>query len=100
MHKLSLTDHGKALALARGELIEITLPANPSTGFRWHIDSCPQELKVVQDNFLQCAQGGGVRQFLLAAEQPGSVELRVRLRRAWEKPGAAIKQLVVQIDIS
>ncbi|HEY0565590.1 MAG TPA: protease inhibitor I42 family protein [Terriglobales bacterium] len=101
MQKVSLADHGKALRLQTGDLIEITLPGNPSTGFRWYIDSCPQELRIVHDNFVHSsAESSGVRQFLIAAEQPGAVELRIRLRRGWENPGASIKQLVLHIDIT
>jgi predicted secreted protein len=100
MQKISLVDDGKAFAVRTGELIEITLPANPSTGFRWHIESCPQELKIVQDDFVACGPSSGMRQLLIAAELPGSVELRIRLRRPWENPGASIKQLTVHIEIT
>lgn len=93
--QLSLTDHGDHLELSRpGELIEVALPAQPSTGFRWHV-AAPDStaLLLVGERFDPADDdevgAGGTQRLLFEAQAPGRTTLRLVYVRAWESIPAA-----------
>jgi inhibitor of cysteine peptidase len=96
--------HGKSVNLALGETLTVQLPETPTTGFRWAIVSEPASmLTLVSDNFIMNAGselgGGGMRQFLFRADQPGSGALTLKLQRAWES-NAPSDQFSISITTS
>lgn len=72
-----------------GDSFRVQLSENPTTGYRWHFQShALPALRLIQDLFeASGSQPGssGVRYWIFAADTPGSVELRLELRRSWQK---------------
>ncbi|MFJ2504067.1 ImmA/IrrE family metallo-endopeptidase [Microbacterium sp. NPDC087592] len=76
--------HGlSALTVNEGDEIAVTLPENPTTGYRWH--SHPSGLDLVDDQFLlreDAAVGeGGTRRLVYQAHEAGAVDQIVEERR-------------------
>lgn len=86
---LGAADDGRQIVLAAGQTISITLEANPSTGYRWEVDSPDQAImRQVGTRFEQPAGrlGAPGKQILeLAAVRAGQETLRLVYRRPWEK---------------
>ncbi|MBR6409287.1 MAG: protease inhibitor I42 family protein [Alphaproteobacteria bacterium] len=84
-------DSGKTLTLAVGQEFSIKLPENPSTGYRWEIQTNPQSQMVVANVSDQYAPSksnligaGGERTFRYQATNNGQVELYGFHKRSWE----------------
>lgn len=82
------TRNNNAIEISVGETFRVQLSENPTTGYRWHLqtDGAPA-LRLVQDSFeasRSAPGGGGLRCWSFAADHPGSIELRMELRRSWQ----------------
>ena len=90
MLKINNADNGGKAELRVGELVEVQLSENPTTGYRWqlHLPVGPV-LELKDDSFvgLQGAYGaGGLRSWRFRAVQEGAVLLEIENKRSWE-PG-------------
>lgn len=86
---LGADDFGSTVAVAVGELIDIALQANPTTGYQWRCQWEPQEaLELVDAPYIPTQPvmtgSGGVQHFLLRALQPGVVTVTLQYGRWWE----------------
>ena len=90
---------GATTELARGELLRIELPGNPSTGYVWAVDGDLPPQLAVEDGLpgapAQVSRsdspvvGAPQMQWLyFRAVQRGSAELRLRWHRPWEADAA------------
>lgn len=88
---LTLDATGSRVSLKVGDTLELTLPENPSTGYRWEIVSTPSILEEsLSDQLdLEGRQPGaaGRRTFRFRVSGSGDGDLRLRLRRPWEPEG-------------
>ena len=80
---------GQTLSPGVGDRIQITLPENPTTGYRWAIVEATAGLELVSDRFEKGDHSGrigagGERVLILVVREPGPQNLRLVLRRAWE----------------
>ncbi len=83
---------GKDLVLQRGDLLMVTLPANPSTGYSWGVLSTPSGLlKQVRKSLFEPSPHhsamvgvGGVQRWNFRAVAVGKVNLRFSYTRPWE----------------
>jgi inhibitor of cysteine peptidase len=78
-----------AVNLARGDVLIVELAENPTTGFRWQVAAVDSgALRLRSDEFAPdpgAAPGsGGLRVLRWEAVNPGDIEVRLELRRAWE----------------
>lgn len=82
--ELNATDDGSSVATHPGQLVRVSLPELPSTGYSWRVLPGAQ---VVGDDFvLESAigvGGGGLRIFTFLAG-PEPQELRFELVRDWQ----------------
>jgi inhibitor of cysteine peptidase len=99
---LNRQDSGKSVAVHPGDTISISLPENPSTGYRWVLD--PRDESVVApvgSHFVHGAAGapgeGGQRVWTFSAAQEGVARLSFTLRRAWEAEASAADSFEVTI---
>jgi inhibitor of cysteine peptidase len=88
--EISATDHGKSLVLHAGDELVVTLPENPTTGYRWELDSLGSGPLVVETDAFAgpapiAAGAAGVRSLTLRATAAGRARLHLVLRRAWEQ---------------
>jgi inhibitor of cysteine peptidase len=79
-----------------GESVELRLPENPSTGYRWSIDIAPPEAAAVTASHWSPAGAGvgaaGTREFLITIKEAGKVTLRAKLWREWQGEGSVIQR--------
>ena len=82
------TQDGGSSDLLVGESLRLQLSENPTTGYRWHLqsDGAPA-LRLVQDSFE--APGSrpgapGIRFWIFEAVAAGSAALKFELRRSWQ----------------
>ena len=120
-------DNGKTVELQRGESMTIRLPENPTTGYRWAVESIDQErLEIVQDRFVQDARdvgdpdaadklatredpfapgaagavgAGGYREFVVKGAQAGMSFVRLRLGQPWDRESSAAERFELRVSV-
>jgi predicted secreted protein len=84
--RVGVPDDGEAVTVAPGSVLEIALPENASTGYRWELDALPAGAEVVGDRLEAPASAAigaaGLRVFAVRPGHGGTVS--ARLRRSWE----------------
>ena len=102
------TFHGQPVQMRAGDNLEIVLPENASTGYRWTIapESESSAAPVLREG-KQSAEGAGsppgkpgLRIFRFDAVQSGSVQLLFRYARPWEKDKAPAREFMIQVVVS
>jgi inhibitor of cysteine peptidase len=82
-------DNGSSLTLQTGDSLQIRLPENPTTGYRWQLADWDEAVaKKTRDQFFPPATAqpgaGGERVWEFVANAPGKTVLRLDNRRSWE----------------
>jgi len=107
--KVALTDadDGKAVELRVGQVLEITLEANPTTGFGWQV--LEVEGAVVEQQGEKAYRQretdgrrvgvGGWETFTFKATKAGAADLRLVYRRSWEKDVEPAKTFAVKVTV-
>jgi len=84
-------DFGKTAAIQNGDVIEVELQENPTTGFRWQASS-GSHLAPSGDQFVSSKDpapgAAGTRILRFRAVSLGSGVVRLQLRREWESSPA------------
>ena len=101
---LSEADDGRVIRLAPGESIDVLLPENATTGFRWSLDRTVEPVLHLTSEAAVPAPGagvgaGGARRFRFGASQIGEAEVRLELSRAWEGKGSVTKRFGVRVEV-
>ena len=90
---LSASDSGSKITLDSGELFEIVLRENPTTGYRWHVTIVPPTIIASEGDDLSSPSkapgSGGERHFRFRAAQAGAFELECLRYREWESASSA-----------
>ncbi len=82
---------GKTLFLQQPGLIALKLDSNPSTGFGWHFSCASANVSKVGSSFTMPAANDnrtgapGVEVLVLSLDAPGTYEIKMEYRRAWER---------------
>jgi predicted secreted protein len=96
--RVGLSDAGSTVVVPRGDTLEVVLPQNASTGYRWEMKPSAG-LDVVDDRVLPPSSeypgAGGRRLFVLRVDEPGVV--LAHLRRTWEAAEAAAQSYTVRV---
>jgi inhibitor of cysteine peptidase len=94
-HSFTLQNNGSSTEISMGEVFDVVLAENPTTGYRWILDVSPsQAIVLVGDEFTVSGEGigaGGQRRFLFRAGHPGAFAIALRCYREWESATSAIK---------
>lgn len=100
MVDLVLTDAeaGRTIQVAPQAAIELRLPENPSTGFRWIFAAEPEGCARVEDDRYErpgptAIGAGGERLLVLRSAGAASCELVLTYRRSWEPEDQAARSL-------
>lgn len=83
---LSEQDSGRTVEVAEGDSVTIRLKENPTTGYRWAVETSGG-LEWVEDDFElggPAVGAAGTRVLLFRATRPGSHTLRLKNWREWE----------------
>ena len=94
--------NGHEVTLAVGQVMELSLHENPTTGFRWDLKTKAEpECELVASTFDpppgERPGNGGIRRWQFRAVHPGSGEIELEYRRPWEKDAAPAK--VYKLDV-
>ena len=91
------------LTVSPGDEIVVRLPENPSTGFRWHVETVPPGmLDAENDEFAVSAMApgaAGTRVLSFRARSPGSAQIGLKLFRAWEGDSSALSSYAVGVTV-
>jgi inhibitor of cysteine peptidase len=91
--ELDVTDSLSEVSLDVGDQLEVSLEANPTTGYSWELGPLPEGLQLVSSEFEE--PGGslvgapGMQQFVFEAVGAGSGILRFEYVRVFEDPVVA-----------
>ena len=91
--KVYASDNGGEIVCKPGDVILLSLKANPTTGYDWEVVEPPDDsvIQVGEREFSQSVKdekltgAGGVDQWRIQAIQPGRAHLELVHRRHWEK---------------
>jgi inhibitor of cysteine peptidase len=88
MIKLDEAAAGRPITAKVGQRLEITLPENRTTGYRWKVvNTCQSILRPEEDRLIATAGtpgAGSDRVWVFAAYGEGHCELRLEYARSWE----------------
>ena len=102
--RLDQTADQREIVLRPRQMLEITLPENPTTGFRWEIRTPGTPMCADRGSSFDAPSGGGLgtggaRRFLFEAVQIGVCQFVLVYRRSWEdKPPARTFNLTVRVE--
>ncbi len=89
MREITKTDSGKELHAEIGEVFELRLPENPTTGYRWELRSHGDPvLELAEDAFAPSGDAvgaGGMRRWTFRILRAGVARLELVQRRSWER---------------
>jgi inhibitor of cysteine peptidase len=103
--ELTLTEaeNGGTFAVHLGDPIVITLPENPSTGYRWSADSLDETVLALDGHdYSPGGPGvgsGGTVAWRLHGKKEGRTRLALKKVRSWEANSAPSAQFAVSLEI-
>jgi inhibitor of cysteine peptidase len=103
MPQLDQSSHNTEVVLRVGEILEIVLPENPTTGYHWELRSGGEPACAPRDSTFEPGGTkpgqGGVRRWRFEAVRQGSGTIDLVNRRSWEKnkPPAQAYHLTVKV---
>ena len=96
------SQNGQSFSAKSGDTLAITLPENPTTGYRWTVIQADSRLlKPASDDFSQgggAVGGGGARTFRFTAAGTGEASLSFALARSWES-GTPRQQFTIHVHV-
>lgn len=87
MLKLDEQDDGRTIEVGIGQELELCLPENPTTGFRWQLTQAAEGIGTLLDHaFEPGGQPGqpGVHRWRFKIVVAGAATVALAYRRAWE----------------
>ena len=103
-YELLREHNGQTVELHRGDTLVIRLPDNPTTGFRWAVDSFDSEVMTrLQEEYSSASSaigGGGLRRFAFQASSTGSSVIALKLWRSWEGEGSVRSRFQVTVKVN
>lgn len=102
--KVSNDANGQTIELSAGQILEISLEGNPTTGFNWEVSEIDEsvikqsgEAEYKSESDLLGA--GGTITYTFEAVQPGSSTIKLIYHRPWEKDVAPEKEYSVTVNV-
>ncbi len=94
-------DNGGTVSVARGDTVEIALPENAGTGYRWALSDLPEGVMLVDERRdlgdPALPGSGGCHVFRVRAGASGTVS--AQLRRPWQS-GDAVQEFSVRVAVA
>ena len=100
---LTERDDGRTIEATVGDTIELVLPENATTGYRWAFDGLDEHIVRADEGELigrptGIGSGGAVR-WRLTALAAAATEVRLKLWRRWEGDRSIQKRFAVRLTI-
>ena len=103
MNEIILTEvqNGRRVSAAIGDMLILKLQENPTTGYRWIVQTTNNLAQVGDDFFTVAiaAGAGGERCLRFAAQSPGVAHIEAGLQRSWEVGKAPHSVFKAVVDI-
>jgi inhibitor of cysteine peptidase len=100
---LTEKDDGTSVTARVGDMIEVSLSENPSTGYRWEVAEIGSSIVSAEEtSFALSGSGigaGGTRHMGFRARHAGVGRVELILRRSWEPADAAIARWRIAIEV-
>jgi len=103
MQSVDERSSGKTINLAIGQLVEIRLPENRTTGFRWELTLAGSACIAVDDDFelrTTTPGQGGVHVWRFKALHAGPCNIQGTYRRTWEAAGPAARAFTLHVRVA
>lgn len=105
---LTDADNGKLIEARLGDEIDLGLPENATTGYRWHIDRADglaeqgiAGQQVSPDPGPNPVFGrGGIREFRFKVIGPATARLELKRWREWEGESSVVERFAVDIKLT
>ncbi len=99
--RIGLSTDGTVVTIAAGDVLELALPENPTTGYRWALDPPSAGSRLIDDRMERgdstpTAGAGATRVLAILVEQAGA--LHAQLRREWETQ--PIQSFTVRVELA
>ena len=96
--------HRREVEIHIGEVFEITLPENPTTGFRWSFEANGKPFcSVLDDHFEPTTQNlpgqGRHHHWHFKAAQVGSGNVTLVSRRSWQQTGMSARRFTLRVHV-
>lgn len=98
---LNEQDRGREVPVSAGDVIELRLPENPTTGYRWAFaDHAGIEILSDKNDLTQgAAPGAAAARIFVLRVLGGSTELRLRLGQAWDPHASPEAEYCVTLTV-
>jgi len=97
------SENGKAVNIRAGDILEVRLHENATTGYRWALDAVDSPLvKVHEAQYSSPSSsvgGSGEVTWRIEARAPGSLEIKLKLWRSWEGEKSIQKRFGITLTI-
>lgn len=105
MIKIDNADNGGKAELRVGDLFEVQLSENPTTGYRWQLNLPVGPVLEVEDNSFAASSAGmvgagGLHNWRLKALQEGVALLKIENRRSWEPQPVGTFEVTIEVKAS
>ena len=104
MMQVDETQNGNGIELLMGEPFEIRLTENPTTGFRWALESSGAPTCIRIEDYYETSTvtpgAGGSHCWRLRANQIGESRIELCYRRSWEGQGAAARTFSLRVRVT
>ncbi len=100
---ISAPQNGKRVSVRVGDRIDLTLPENASTGYRWAIRSHDDTVLSVEDSGYRADPsigGAGVAQWTFRALEAGATLVELVRWRAWEGERSIVERFSFSAEIA
>ena len=105
IRNLTEADNGRSIELKVGDVLEVTLPGNPTTGFQWEVDSVDSAIlrQIGEPEFKpsnNAVGSGGNFTLRFEAVGTGQTELKMIHHRSFEENVPPIQTFEVTITVT
>ena len=103
MLSLLEADNDRTVDVRVGDVVRITLPENATTGYRWTIDRCDEDIIEALGSEPRYPAGavgsGGEIAFNFKAKKVGAGEIALKHWRHWEGDRSVIARFRVRLNV-
>jgi inhibitor of cysteine peptidase len=105
---LTDADAGLTRQVKAGEIVELRLEENPSTGYQWTVNFEPPDGAIIAASAWlglsglgasQVVGGSGIRAFDITTKHPGLVTLRAKRSRSWEGEDSEVERKSFVLEV-
>jgi inhibitor of cysteine peptidase len=101
--QISQSQNGQAISIKEGDTVELCLPENPSTGYRWTVDALDEAHVTVDETGFRsrgAAGSGGDACWRLRATGPGDTTVALKRWRPFEGNRSIVERFAITLHIT